>query len=74
MHSWVFRHRDRLRTIFGLPAPEPRAALPAEPVVALDSPEPEAPPSRASAAKQGPGIVRWTTRYAVIDPMPPRGA
>jgi hypothetical protein len=58
MHSWVFRHRQRLRLIYG-PAPPP--ALPAQ----VEHAERERP------ASDNAGQVLRRSRYVILIPMPP---
>ena len=65
MHSWVFRHRGRLRVIYGLPQPETPEAHPERVAPAL----PVSPPH----ARLAPGTLAWRRKYVVIAPMrPPR--
>lgn len=58
MHSWVFRHRQRLRLIYG-PAPPP--ALPARV---------ERPPDERPASDDAGQVLR-RSRYVILMPMPP---
>ena len=71
MHSWVFRHRERLRVVFGLPAPE--VAAPESEPVAAQAGEPEKSSRRENSGarpRYAPGTLHRTTRYVVLSPMP----
>ncbi len=58
MHSWVFRHRQRLRLIYG-PAPLPALPAPVEGA------------RHKRAAAQNAGQVLRRLRYVILIPMPP---
>ncbi len=68
MRSWVFRHRARLRVIYGLPFP-----LPADEAVPEEVPEPapRARPKKVRRSGLEPGMVARRGRYVVIAPMDP---
>ena len=79
MHSWIFRHRLRLKVIYGLHFPsdpeEPEEAaflrLPAhEPAPALPEAAESGRSGEPSPAK-GPGTLVRRGRYLVLSPMRP---
>ncbi|MDP6540850.1 MAG: hypothetical protein QF903_03850 [Planctomycetota bacterium] len=60
MHSWVFRHRVRLRVVFGTVRPDPATAA---------GPGSFRPP-KAPPGGEAPGTVLRRARYTLIYPMP----
>jgi hypothetical protein len=60
VHSWVFRHRVRLRVIFGAVRPDPSAAAGVRGYQA---------PKRPSGGAT-PGTVLRRARYVLVYPMP----
>ena len=64
MLSWVFRHRARLRVIYGLqPLAEPVPCLPAAQLAESESGE-------TGSERLAPGHWARRSRYVVLRPMP----
>ncbi|MCB9913521.1 MAG: hypothetical protein H6828_00060 [Planctomycetes bacterium] len=73
MHSWVFRHRARLRLLYGL-GPEPRRTAPVE----REEREARAEPRRAAAGarrmrsrkrRRTPGTLSRQGGWVLVTPM-----
>jgi hypothetical protein len=69
MLSWIFRHRRRLRAIYGVvdapPLPGSRFA---------SAPPPPPSPGSGPRRRARPGEVRVLALHVVVRPMPPRMA
>lgn len=68
MRSWVFRHRARLRVIYGLPLPLPEDRPAPEEVRET---APRVKPKKVRRSGLEPGMVARRGRYVVIAPMDP---
>ena len=72
MHSWVFRHRARLRAIYGpvppLPLQGPGEAY--EPLAALPAAEPEWVEVEAFPVPESAGSIERGDSFVLLHPMP----
>ncbi len=69
MHAWLFRHRERLRMILGLPAPESALAQDAIPCAPRTTRRMVA---RRRTRRPRPGQVTRQGSWVVLLPMPRR--
>ena len=72
MHSWLFRHRARLRVLYGL-APADPVEAPAEARVSEPAPAPEGTRRlRTRRNRLVPGTLARRGRWVLVSPMPRR--